>query len=341
MASKEIIEVKKSDKGLLRELPEKEKPQFVKTPESLLRQTIGRVRQLDLFERVQKESADDITKYIEDNDITSLGMKLSVPERYLIHALQTLVDNPEYIKEESKDSITLLIDVDTFCRAYGVSEYLQQDKYKKFDWKDKKRAIETLNKFTDRKPFLFYVGEKKEDGNYRGVSYKVNVIYESKFIRDNLKKGEHENLEKGDINLKTITRIELKICTWFLGISYVLIPKNLYSRIKKSFKRPSSYLLELVSLLYIKANHREYNPFFYKHSLVEMLHLDNLAKQSKLKRLDEHLVNSFRMVKELGLIDEYTCENTSKGEKITFSINAQDQDLFDIKGSKKSLKDVN
>jgi len=43
--------------GPFKQLPEKESPQFIKTPEDLLRQTIGRVDQLDLFEKEKKKMA--------------------------------------------------------------------------------------------------------------------------------------------------------------------------------------------------------------------------------------------------------------------------------------------
>jgi len=332
MASKEIIEVKKSDKGLLRELPEKERPQFIKTPEGLLRQTIGRVDQLDLFEK-EKEK-DNIKRVIEKHEITGLGMRLSVPERYLVHALQTLVDNPKNIKEESKDFITLSIDVSTFYNAYGVNKYLQKGKYEKLDSKDIERAITTLDHFADKKPFLFYLSEKESNGNYKGSSYKVNMIAQRIFHYRDLKEGEDEKLIEGGINLKTLTHIELIISKWFMGISYVLIPQNIFTKIKKSFNKPNKHFLEFVSWLYIKANHREFKPFIYKHSLIKILNLERLSKQYRQTRLNNYLANIFKMAKDIGLIEDYSSEHTSIGEKITFILNIKDNELYDIKQPK-------
>ena len=65
--------------GPFKQLPEKERTQFIKTPENLLRQTIGRVDQLDLFEKEKKK--DDIKEYIETNQITSLDKPMCVLSR--------------------------------------------------------------------------------------------------------------------------------------------------------------------------------------------------------------------------------------------------------------------
>jgi len=315
-----------------KQLPEKERTQFIKTPEDLLRQTIGRVDQLDLFEKEKKK--DDIKEYIETNQITSLGMRLSVPERYLVHALQTLVDNPNNIKEESKDSITLFIEPSTFYNAYGVNKYLQQGKYEKLDRKDIERAITTLDQFANKKPFLFYISKKNDDGTYAGASYKVHVISDRVFHYPVLKEGENEKLIKGGVNLKRLTHIELKISKWFMGISYVLIPQNIFIKIKKSFNKPNKHFLDFVSWLYIKANHREFTPSIYKHSLIKILNLEGLSKQYRQKRLNNSLANIFKMAKDIGLIEDYYSEHTSIGEKLIFILNIKDNKLYDIKESK-------
>ena len=305
------------------------KVEYVRGSEPLLRQTIlrkNKALQLPLFNTILASSQNLREKAIESN-ISVIGLSLSVSERVALHAIQTLFTRTNY--EGNTGDGRLRCSITDYLDAYGLKKKLYNRGKMEYHSGERQRALKALD--TLNLPFMWYMSQlnkeatKKAGGKKRydilkGIDPVIGVQKEYHEVTEAEKKAIKEGKESS--KLKALIFIPTPI---FKAQSFVLIPENLFKKIRLTFPDPPTHFLSFIDLLILEAKYGNYHGLKrYYSTLAEELGLSYITEKRQKERLRSTLEDDFQKAKELGLLLDYATGEDSKGEYVMLELNPEE-----------------
>lgn len=299
--------------------------EYVRGSEPLLRQIRGLVGQPYLFDTLLDSSQNLREKAIESNIIV-IGLNLSVSERVALHAIQALFTRTNY--EGNTGDGRLKCSVTDYLEAYGLSKKLTKRGKMEYHAGERQRALKALDTLSH--PFVWYVSTldekatkkagKKRYYMLKGIDPVIGIQKEYHEVTEAEKRAIKEGKESS--KLKALIFIPTPI---FKADSYILIPPNIFQKIRLTFPDPPKHFLNFIDFLIREDHYGNYHGLKrYYSTLAQELRLNYLIAEGHKARLQSELQDYFEKAKTLGLLLDYATGEDSKGEYVMLELNPEE-----------------
>jgi hypothetical protein len=312
----------------------------------------------------QIKDKNKIMKYNNEHaelKITDNGIKMSIPEQRVLHAILTKLTQTDYKGNHPTHRDIPLIKIGTteLLDLCGVEKYQTSRGFNEYSGKEREDIIKALFDLSERKFYLRYTKTRdainkktgKKDESYDTITEVSSLIkivkgyeHSDKHLIEQLDAQGKAEIQGEPINDKAPLPKYFIIQPDSIILSkianrYILLPADMYTQLRSIIgHRYSSKLPELINYVLEQAtlNRKDTSTRTIK-TLAYTLRMDRLIESRQWIRIRKEILALFKQVKQVGYITSYEPHNDGvSGEQIRWTINA-DRMLFKQKEEQQAL----